>query len=318
LQDFPNQNNGREYCTLNEARELAKGLQIDDIIEDVLKYIHNQFGSVLYYDDVCDDKGVKYVFCNPNVILKLVNQLVAVCFGSNLDHKPIVDKLRKIGIVTLDDFDKLCKSFSDNEDDPMLPYVIKLLERCHIISHISNTHYFIPCLLETSIDTNSYTPNPSEEVAPLLLRFTKGENTVIPPGLFSCMIVRLSMMEGWNLVGHKRYKNKVNFLCKKSAVTVSVALIAQPHWIEVRLLDAKQSSPALSIWNDVQVVISEISDDDTLLAKILKSVDVKVGFYCPNSHYAAKITDHKEMACSTCDNGRSISYRLMDKHKIWF
>jgi GTPase SAR1 family protein len=74
--------NDPKYCTLVEAKQLAEDLKIKDV-EEVLKYVHERFGSVLYYHDVVDKDNNKYVFCDPNVILRAVNELVAVCFGSN-------------------------------------------------------------------------------------------------------------------------------------------------------------------------------------------------------------------------------------------
>ena len=77
-----------KFCTFEEARDIAMGpLQIkEDDVEEALKYIHQSFGSVLYYHDVSYN-GTKYVFSDPNAILKPVTNLVATCFGFN-DRRP--------------------------------------------------------------------------------------------------------------------------------------------------------------------------------------------------------------------------------------
>jgi hypothetical protein len=127
-------------------------------------------------------------------------------------------------------------------------------------------------------------------------------------------------MEGWKLPdGMKRYKNQVYFSCEKPEF-VSVALIAQPHWIEVRL-DSKPSSLAFfscfMIRKDIEITINKIKSSDTLLARLLKSVDLEVGFYCPHSHFAKKTND-TQMVCSACDNFKEADFDLTEKHKIWF
>jgi hypothetical protein len=95
-------NEDPKYCTLDEAKSLAEGLKIKDV-ETVLKYFHERFGSVLYYHDVEDKDCNKYVFRDANVILRAVNEFVALLWFKSRKLN-IAETLHDTGMVTYEEF----------------------------------------------------------------------------------------------------------------------------------------------------------------------------------------------------------------------
>jgi GTPase SAR1 family protein len=321
LRDFPSKNEGKQFCTLAKANEMAMRLGIKDV-EKALKYIHNSFGSVLFYDEVSSG-GEKYVFCDPNAILKPVIELISICFGSNDNFSQIASELRKSGMITHTNFDKLCCSFQKS-GDISVSYFVKLLKKRHILSkiltHITrNLYYFIPCLLDEERKTLS---NSCSEADPLLLSFSRNEDIsagYVPPALFSALLVKLSTFEGWSLEPNdKRYKNAVTFMCQYDhGKSTDVLLIERSHFLEIQIC-TNNPLPQLcqKISNDIKNAIEEVKSSDSMLREYLSSVSHETGFYCPScSHYAKKINAY-QMKC-TSEVCKSLN-DLQEEHMIWF
>ena len=66
-------------CEIGECEELAKMFRIPvDDVKKVLKYLHHTLGTILYYEDIESLKDI--VFCNPNLLLNQITQLITMCF----------------------------------------------------------------------------------------------------------------------------------------------------------------------------------------------------------------------------------------------
>ena len=288
-----------KFCTFEEARDIAMGpLQIkEDDVEKALKYIHQSFGSVLYYHDVSYN-GTKYVFSDPNAILEPVTNLVATCFGFN-DRRPQAAKaLRKTGLIRPDEFKRLYQS---NIHDIPIEYITELLQKRFIISKEitvnQQTYYFVPSLLGIK-DKDDSRNHVCPEVAPLLLMFSQENKSIgyIPPGLFSALFVNLAQTPMWELdVEEERYKNDVKFLFGDEHNKVTVQLLAQPHWLEVRMLVCSVPEFCTRIYENIKDAVEKIRSNDSMLQDYLKSVKMEVGFYCrcqnqPTEHHAKKVS----------------------------
>ena len=295
-----------KFCTLKEASDIAMGpLQIkEDDVEKALKYIHQSFGSVLYYHDVSYN-GTKYVFCDPNAILKPVTNLVATCFGFNDKRPQAAKELRKTGLIRTDEFKRLYQS---NIHDIPIEYITELLQKRFIISKEitvnQQTYYFVPSLLGIK-DKDDSRDRICPEVAPLLLTFSQGNESIgyIPPGLFSALFVNLAQTPMWELdVEKERYKNDVKFLFGDEHYKVTtVQLLAQPHWLEVRMLECSAPEFCTRIYENIKDAVEKIRSNDSMLQDYLKSVKMEVGFYCrcqnqPTEHHAKKVSP-TQMKC---------------------
>ena len=309
-----------KFCTFEEARDIAMGpLQIkEDDVEEALQYIHQSFGSVLYYHDVSYN-GTKYVFSDPNAILKPVTNLVATCFGFN-DRRPQAAKmLRKTGLIRPDEFKRLYQS---NIHDIPIEYITELLQKRFIISKEitvnQQTYYFVPSLLGIK-DKDDSRNHVCPEVAPLLLMFSQENKSIgyIPPGLFSALFVNLVQTPMWKLsVENERYKNDVKFLFGDEHKKVTVQLLAQPHWLEVRMLDCLVQEFCTRIYENIKDAVEKIRNNDSMLQDYLKFVEMEVGFYCrcpnqPTEHHAKKVS-MTQMECS-----ESGIQDLDETQKLW-
>ena len=294
-----------KFCTFEEASDIAMGpLQIkEDDVEEALKYIHQSFGSVLYYHDVSYN-GTKYVFCDPNAILKPVTNLVATCFGFNDKCPQAAKVLRKTGLIRTDEFKRLYQS---NIHDIPIEYITELLQKRFIISKEitvnQQTYYFVPSLLGTKGKEDSVDrvcPN----VAPLLFTFSQENESIgyIPSGLFSALFVNLAQTSMWKLnVEKERYKNDVKFLFGDEHNKVTVQLLAQPHWLEVRMLECSVPEFCTRIYENIKDAVEKIRSNDSMLQDYLKFVEMEVGFYChcqnqPTEHCAKKVSP-TQMEC---------------------
>ena len=310
LRDFPKRKGGNRFCTLEDASRIAKSLQIEgEEVKEALKYIHQCFGSVLFYHDVFDDDGTRYVLCDPNVILKPIADLVVSCFGSN-------SFLRDTGLIDYRTLSDLYKG------SVPLNYLIALLQKRFIISQKVQTdqdvHYFVPSLLCVRDKTEEINPPVCSEVAPLLLTFVlpQGQREIryVPPGLFSALLVELSSTQMWSLeTGKKiRYKGEESFIFEDDKECTRVQLLAQPYWLEVQILEHPVPQFCAKIFEIIRDGIEKIRSK---LQDYLKSVKLEIGFYCPNSHYARQRNPTQMECTSDC------LHKLNDlntTHKIWF
>ena len=316
LRDFPNKNNGKMYCTLEEAKAIAAEIKIKpEDVEVALKYIHQRFGSVLYYHDISDDKGIKYVFCDANAILKPVTHLVAVCLGSNPDYAIIADNLRKTGLIKIEDFNKLCKSFQSSIH---LDYIVKLLQKQMVISNEIDSQYFIPSLLY--VRENDTLISSSVDVAPLLLTFSRrsqsSDNTYtigyFPPGLFSVLLVKLVKTPKWSL--HVTNGEVTFWFGKQEQRRTVVALVAKSQCLGVGILgNSVEPSVCSEIREDIKKSFKEIKEN--ILQQYLNGVSMKEAFHCLSCNGVAAVVENLEELDCTCSN---IPIPMKQEHKKWF
>jgi hypothetical protein len=315
LKDFP-KTNKREFCTLDEAKELAKCVKINETkVEEILKHIHKRFGSVLYYDDIlCDDGMTKLVFCSPNVLLKAICEFVITSFGSKSLLPQATKKLRNTGLISYDDFNYLCQV---SQHQIPITFILSLLIKRNIISQVKTeqgAQYFIPCLLKAHTQTDPASLPRCPNVAPLLLKDIHNNTKCIPPGFISAMLVKLSQTHGWklNLLKKERYKNEVTFRYK---VGPHVMLIARCDLLEVRIHSCHKDYEYLckEILSDINKAIKAIKKVDNMLKDYIKSLMFKEGFYCPMFHYAEKLNE-KQIYCYECEE----TFSLFEEHHVWY
>ena len=313
LRDFPNKNNGKMYCTLEEAKAIAAEVKIKpEDAKVALKYIHQRFGSVLYYHDISDDKGIKYVFCDANAILKPVTHIIAVCLGSNPNYAIIADNLRKTGLIKVDDFNRLCKLFQTSIP---LDYIVKLLQKQMVISNEIDSQYFIPSLLY--VRENDTVISSSVHVPPLLLTFSRRSHSTIgyfPPGLFSALLVKLVATPKWSLHNVTNGEVKFWFGEQEQRRTVVTLVVAKSQCLQVGILNnSVEPSVCSEIRENIKKSFEEIKEN--ILQQYLNGVSMKEAFYCKSCHAVAVVVENLEELDCACSK---TPISLDQKHKIWF
>ena len=85
-------------CTIDECTDLAKECGIERFnVVPVLRRLHNNVGTILYYEEV--NKLKDLVICDPNVLFQGISHLVAVSFAGSGANHDIAQKIRRTGKI---------------------------------------------------------------------------------------------------------------------------------------------------------------------------------------------------------------------------
>ena len=195
-------------CTLADCRALARGCGLDEKdVPQVLHYIHQHLGTILFYEDV---PGLnELVICDPNVLFKNIYQLVAVSFGGNRGYNTITAQIRKTGEIP----SKILKRIGTQPSSSLLTneHIIELLKHYKILTKLHSgekAFYFMPCLLQPDNSLQlSCEALQALCLPPLLVRF---DGNYIPIGVFSALVVKLSQ-GSWEPDRDSRYRNHILF-----------------------------------------------------------------------------------------------------------
>ena len=276
--------NSPGVCKLAECRALARGCGLDeDDVPQVLRYIHQHLGTILFYEDV---PGLnELVICDPNVLFKSIYQLVAVSFGGDKGYHTITAEIRKTGEIHA----RVLKRISTQSSSSLLKneHIIELLMHFKILTELPSDDgviYFMPCLLR---------PNNSLELSckalqtlyppPLLVRF---KGNYIPMGVFSALVVKL-LESSWELDQDKRYRNHIVFNMDDD---FSVELIVHPAYLEFRIRIANPTGEdpeeihqfCMKVCKTVVGTLISVLD----LHTHTKKAKFQLGFYCSGSFQA--------------------------------
>ena len=276
--------NSPGVCTIAECRALARGCGLDeDDVPQVLQYIHQHLGTILFYDDVPGLNDL--VICDPNVLYKSIYHLVAVSFGGEKGYHTIAAEIRKTGEIHARVLDRISTQSSSsllkNE------HIIELLRYFKILTELTSDDgviYFMPCLLH---------PNNSLELSiealqtlyppPLLVRF---KGNYIPMGVFSALVVKL-LESSWEPDQDKRYRNHIVFNMDDD---FSVELIVHPAYLEfrIRIANPTEEDPeeihqfCMKLCKTVVGSLISVLD----LHTHTKKAKFQLGFYCSGSFQA--------------------------------
>ena len=276
--------NSPGVCKLAECRALARGCGLDeDDVPQVLRYIHQHLGTILFYEDV---PGLnELVICDPNVLFKSIYHLVAVSFGGDKGYHTTAAEIRKTGEIHA----RVLKRISTQSSSSLVKneHIIELLTHFKILTELPSDDggiYFMPCLLR---------PNNSLELSckalqtlyppPLLVRF---KGNYIPMGIFSALVVKL-LESSWELDQDKRYRNHIVFNMDDD---FSVELIVHPAYLEFRIrITNPTEKDAEEIHQFCMMVCKTVVD--TLISALelhahTKKSKFQLGFYCSGSFQA--------------------------------
>ena len=273
--------NSPGVCTLSECRALAKGCGLDEgDVPQVLRYIHQHLGTILYYEEV---QGLnELVICDPNVLFKGIYQLVAISFGGDRDHHTLTAEIRKTGEIPV----RVLEHIGNQPSSSLLTngHIIELLKHFKILAELHSLEkivYFMPSLLQ---------PDNSPELScealqalyppPLLVCF---DGNYIPVGMFSALVVKLSK-SSWEPDRDIRYRNHILF---QTDGVFPVELIVHPAYLEFQIKIANHSDEERS---EIHKFCMEVCKTvvDTLKSILAlhdhtKKTKFQLGFYCPGS-----------------------------------
>ena len=315
-------------CTLAECTELAVdcGIQAADIIT-VLRYFHENLGTILYYEEV--DSLKEFVICNPDVLFSGISRLVTVSFAGSGEKYTAAKKIRETGEIPPHVLPK---------DTPLTPdcpltnqHLIDLLTHFKLITHLGDDDdpsLFMPCLLNPDPNTLSLLTSEKKYIAkvspPPLLVFFKG--AFIPVGVFSALMVELS--KKWKLDQTNRYRNRATFIFGLSHVEIRSCLT----FIEIRLTSSRVITKSCTSVRKVVI------DCVNAALSIQPHVSVGrekcfIGFYCPGCFLpSTSVALHPcECLCEDDDFNRALlcnneprcegfneSFQVSPEQNVWF
>ena len=309
------------FCTLDESLELALKCHIAaQEMKAVLKYLHITLGTVLYYEEVDSLKDI--VFCNPNLLLSHINQLIAVCFTGDPTVKLMANTTRESGVIEPELFEHV-RLTTKSKQAISNKQVIDFLLHCKLMMKIrtgSEEKLFMPCLLLPNPTAANITTKFLKELCtvPLLIQFY---GKVIPLGQFTSLVVQLCQQpwescKPWEAAIHNRYRNQITFLTDS---LLRIKFTARLQFIEVLVEgSATASQVELStfctrVWKHVTKAI-----EDTNLGN-----KFECGFYCPGSfssrqapHFATAL-NRKVLGCSQ-GQGCDSRHPCPPEASIWF
>lgn len=208
-----------KVCSLEECTKLANGCGIAAAhVVEVLDYIHQKLGTILYFKDVSCMK--EYVICDPEILFQSISRLIEKVFDEN-------ESVHQNGEIAESTLAAAVQSYDQSLSQSAalkipVQNIIDLLKHHLIITALSKEessdpddkecHFFMPCLLRPDPDPKLKL-EPSEacfEKDPLVI-YLSGKIRIIPAGLVTALAIELRSLKLWKLVSKQRYKNHYFF-----------------------------------------------------------------------------------------------------------
>ena len=317
------------WCTMAECIATAASCGItENELPLVLKYIHKNYGTILYYPDVLND----IVICDPDVILSPLKSAFEFVFACKIVTKEkIIKRIRSTGEISQDDLEYCFKK--DRVSLPT-PDVIALFKHCHILCETGCKEFFMPCLLQTDNNIIEEANDPQSLIASLnpapILFVPTSEfqiNCATPLGVFSALVVEMSAYGIWKCNNSEFcFKNRIQFDVVDRTIgrTHTVELRLYATYIELRHIHGPINTKMLVTFHrELSNALDRISQQFSHT----KAIKWNLGFYCPGSlkedgrpHLALVKRDIPAMDM-TCNFDPPCIKRITDleeKHKIWF
>ena len=302
----------------SECLGIAAVLNINaDALTAALEYF-DELNIFLYYPAFLPE----VVFCNPQILLDKVTELVHFSYSLHSDNPPTALEgkwlqFRDKGIVTLEMFND--KRFSAHYiPDLFTPAnLITLFEHLLIIASISSTEYFMPSLLQmiTSEQVAKELSTTSSSVAPLLVHFPAG---CAQNGIFCALVVYLLSECHWEFAkGNLECVSRSCVCFKVPNTPVSIALVDSFSFFKVSVEAPQPMYP--KICPKIQEAIFSGVEAAARALKYNNSKP-KPAFLCGKCssesppHAATPATDGCYLVCT-----KSESYEpLTERHTEWF
>ena len=321
----------RGWCTLDECIEIAKncGISKEDLLHEngILQYLHDNFGTVLYYRKLT--KLCLRVIVDTNVIMGPPSRLFLIAFGALKTEPRTAEHIRATGEISHYLMTKVCShSLDDTASDGDIPTdeIVELLKARYIIfedvrSYSNDPVYFMPALLYPDHNVAKESSNPdllaSLPFPPVVFLPSSGD---VPLGQFPATAVNLS--KHWKPDEKNRKRNRIRFYAKcKHERLLHVELRNLSTHFEFRVLP--QSSIDTSLMVESLQMLWKVFAELSPLYSHTRNITWSVGFYCPHSLQSGR--QPHTATCNSRDNPQQMICSLdggliplNDKHKSWF
>ena len=323
----------RGWCFYEQCEEIAEscGISKEDL-PDVLEYLHDNFGTILYYRSL--EKLSKRVILNVNLIMKPPSELFATAFGAMKGLPNTAKTIRQTGEIPEYLMKKACSTSSSESCIPT-DEIVELLESRYILYKNVQTSrkenvYFLPCLLLPDHNIIKESDNPKFlsglTYSPLLVIPSTG---FIPLGFFQASVVKFSQEKKWKLDKLHRFRNRIRFYFNNRSLHVEIRSL--PGCLEVHIVNIATCKQDLI--PEFRFELLKVLDEVTSLSPHTKNVHWDLGFYCPyglefgKCHPARCEVDsaNQEVFCNELDvvacetiGCRETSVELVNKQKCWF
>ena len=318
------------WCSLEECAVIAEHCGISRVdLKGVLQYLHNKYGTILYYGRL--EKLGKRVIVNVNLIMKPPAELFVSAFGAVRGKPETAKHMRLTGEVSHLLMNKACSESSSDEAGIPTDEIVELLESCCILykearSASGEEVYFLPCLLypdhNVTIESSDLEVLSGVLYSPLLFIPATG---CVPLGQFQASVVRFSQGEKWRLDELNRFRNRIRFYFHDDREgLVHVEIRSLVSHVEVRILTDAVINPRLilecrrQLWTMFHEVRSFYPHT--------RDVHWDFGFYCPHAVQSGRrphparcysTIEPKHVICSIQDC-RGGPVGLENKHECWF
>eukprot|EP00731_Ephydatia_muelleri_P005748 Em0002g1924a len=212
----------REVLSLLECKQIAERVQLKDAAFTAALNHFMQCNILLYYPDVLPD----VVFCNPQVLLSIITELVQQCYKLLKQPdptKPISghwERFKDYAYLT----QKLLDEFPGHYHDGVFSSsdVLKLFASRSIVAAVGNGEYLMPALLPECCLKDIQSDLQSGD--PLLIRFKEG---CYPNGVFCFLVAYLLNHSKWTVCmkdGKPKclYSNSVAFSASEIPATITI------------------------------------------------------------------------------------------------
>ena len=315
------------WCTMAECIAIAASCGItENDLPHVLKYIHKNYGTILYYPDVLED----IVICDPDVILSPLKSAFEFVFACKIVTKGAVTKrIRNTGEISQDNLEYCFKKYGVSLPTPD---VIALFKHCHILCETGCKEFFMPCLLQTDNNIIEEANDPQKlaslNPAPILFIPTSKFPCATPLGVFSALVVEMSAVGKWKCNKSEFcFKNRIQFdvVDRTSGRTYTIELRLYATYIELRHIHGPIDTKVLvAIHCELCNALDRISQQ----FGHTKGIKWNWGFYCPGSlsegghpHLALvkrEVQGVQDMTCIVDPPCHNRITDLEEKHKRWF
>ena len=313
---------GRDVLKKEECFAAALRLHFDaESFEAALRYLHD-LNIIFYYHDILPE----FVFCNPQVLLDKVTELVKC--SHQLRKEPTEGvacsaewgKFQAFGVVTVEMLGRFCKHYIPGIFSP--EHMIKLFKHLLILADLNDTEYFMPSLLQTleHSQLNERRASCVSTCAPLVVFFPDG----LPLGMLCSLVVFLLSQENhfptaWKLevepTGNPTclFRNCITFVIP--GVPGSVTLFDCVKFFKIHACVPSRLLPELcplvrnAVFSGLESasIVLDYSDTKPLAALL-----------CPcNKSSSHPATISRDQSWWICSRNSNVFGELQDKHRLW-
>ena len=295
----------------------------DDQFKAALKHFveHNIF---LHYPEVLPD----IVFCDPQVIFKMVSEIVKYHYGLPTNTEPRdkeMSKFEKFAYISITILKRILPQFNAKDHIFQLRPFLNLLSKLNIIAAIGNDEYYLmPALLQNNDNCCQTTLECSDGKKKLSLIFPHGMDEeatsyCAPSGLFISLVAHLLRANKWKLCLKEYdepsccFRNYVTFNFHHDLEVVNIILIDFFSHFSIHASVSEKFAPEIraTIHSSIRTVADGLKYPEL---KIQDAIDCP----CPEnskSHHVA--IWHISTQQYQCTRNTSQIGSIPKEHHIW-